>query len=514
MSRRAVLRLIGSGAAFSLARGAEAQDQNPTLIAILAALGEGKAFNPSLLVDLARILARRPYAPFPADLPEGLNQLSYDQYVQIRSLPQARVWNGEGRGFAIDPLHRGAIFGPPVRLFIVEDGVVRRIAYDPARFDFGRNQRPGNIGDIGFSGFRLFTGSATGEEPREIALFQGASFFRLAAQGQNYGSIARGLTLRPGEIRGEEFPYFRAFWIERPNPATRVLIIHALLDSESATGAFRLTVRPEEALIVDVEAQIFARSAIDHYGIASVTSTYLFGDASRRVSDDPRRSVFEAEGLQILSGAGEWLWRPLTNPSNLQISVFSDDNPKGFGLIQRQRTSGAFDDHDQKFEAKPSLWIEPIGDWGAGAVQLIEIPSDSERNDNILAYWRPKAPVSAGGYATFAYRQFWAWDPPGQPDLARVATMRIGRGSASRRRRFFVDFENGGRAFQLGKLRPQLSASPGTTTGLRLVPLSGVDRLRVDFELDPGGDTSSELRLQLVSEEGPASETLLYRWTS
>ncbi len=514
LSRRAVVASAGAAAAAAIVPGAAfAQAITPAVI-IQTAAGEGVKFDTGALADAARVISRRPFAPQAQDLPAPFNNLNYEQYVGIRAQPNAVLWNGENRGFAVEPLHRGFAFSNPVALFAVEDGTIRRIAYDRSRFDFGRLQVPATIGDIGFSGFRVFTTSAEGP-PREAAIFQGATFFRALAAGQNLGCMARTLTLKPADPRGEEFPFFRAFWIERPIPGTGALILHGLFDSESVTGVARFTLRPGDMTIVDVEVHLFPRVALDHVGMGGVTSTYLFGPQSRRMTGDIRPAVHESDGLQMLNGAGEWVWRPLINHESLQISVFADQALKGFGLLQRTRDYGAFQDDDQRFELRPSLWIEPLGEWGPGAVNLIEIPSDSEVNDNIVTYWRPRNPVAAGSEFMFALRQYWCWTPPERPQLATVASTRTGNGPGNRRR-FFVDFtgEALGDAEFVKTVRASLGTRPGTVANVRLSPYPARKVLRVAFELDPGSDNLAELRLLLEAADGKAvSETWLYRWT-
>jgi glucans biosynthesis protein len=230
--------------------------------------------------------------------------------------------------------------------------------------------------------------------------------------------------------------------------------------------------------------------------------------------DDARPAVYESKGLQILNGQGEWLWRPLQNPETLQISAFVDTAPKGFGLLQRDRAYEVFQDDDQRFERRPSLWIEPLGDWGQGMVQLLEIPNDAEINDNILAYWRPKQPMAAGSEVPIAYRQYWGWNPPERPPLATVSGTRVGRGSNGRRRRFFVDFTGD----MLGEgqstdLKPVLTVGPGTVLNVRVWPYPERKVARVSFELDPGNETACEMRLIIETGGKPITETWLYRWT-
>ena len=284
------------------------------------------------------------------------------------------MWADEKFGFALEPLHRGFIFTTPVQLYIVENGQAQRLIYDRADYDFGDLQRRRPIcADLGFSGVRVLTATAT-RAGRTLAIFQGATFFRSLARGQRYGVNARGLSIRTADPQGEEFPLFRALWIEKPSPASTALTIHALLDSASLTGAFHFTLRPGDATIIDTELTLVARVAVDHLGLGAMTATYLFGALDHRHPDDVRPAVYDIGGLQIFTGAGEWLWRPIASRDTLQISAFGDVNPRGFGLLQRARAFDDFDDDDARWELRPSLWIEPISDWGEGEVILLEIP--------------------------------------------------------------------------------------------------------------------------------------------
>jgi glucans biosynthesis protein len=243
---------------------------------------------------------------------------------------------------------------------------------------------------------------------------------------------------------------------------------------------------------------------------------FLLGAQSHRIDDDVRPEVHDANGLQLHTGQDEWIWRPVTNPETLQISVFSDQDPKGFGLLQRLRDPLAYQDQEKGFERRPSLWIEPIGDWAEGAVQLLEIPSTNETNPNILAYWRPKAQIAAGSQTSFALRQFWTWSAPDRPDDATVQATRTGHGSAPNRRRFIVEFSSSRFTDHaaIAGISAAASTSKGKISDIRLTPHVERKTLRVTFELDFGGETLCELHLVLMESGKTASETWLYRWTS
>lgn len=472
-----------------------------------------RPFSRDTVVDIARNLAGKTYGVAPSDLPEPFDSLSYEQFVGIKTRPGSAIWADDNRAFAIEPLHRGNIFKAPVEIYIVENGVAQTVKFDPARFDYGALKAPEKLPNLGYSGFRVLHKS-DGRQA-EAAIFQGASFYRAVARGQNLGVTARGLSIRTADPRGEETPAFRYFWIEKPAPGDNALVIHALLDSPSVAGAYRFTLRPGDATIVDTELTLFPRAAIDHYGLAGFTAASLFTPLDRRRPDDLRTAVASIAGMQMLTGKNEWLWRPVSNRENLQFSSFVDVNPKGFGALQRARSVEAYQDDDQHWERRPSLWTEPLGEWGAGAMQLVEIPSESEINENIVAYWRPEAPLAPGKEAAFSYRQFWCWEPPARPPYAVSTEARAGRAPGGKLRRFVVVFcgDPLGDAERTANLNAALTTSPGSATNIRTFLDPRAKSCRVVFDIDPAGENYCEVRLVLQSGETPISETWLYRWT-
>ena len=230
----------------------------------------------------------------------------------------------------------------------------------------------------------------------EFLVFQGASYFRAVARGQQYGLSARGLAVRTARAEGEEFPAWTDFWIERPAEKAERIVIHAILQSRSVVGAYTFAARPGNDTVIDVDATLFARTELTAFGIAPLTSMFLFDSSNRARFDDYRSAVHDSDGLQIVNGRGERIWRPLANPASLQISAFIDDSPKGFGLLQRKRSFEDFEDAEALYNKRPSLWVEPKGQWGPGHVELVEIPSEREIHDNVVAYWQPKVPIAAG----------------------------------------------------------------------------------------------------------------------
>jgi glucans biosynthesis protein len=458
-------------------------------------------------------LASKPFKePEAAPLPGVFSGLNFEQYAAIRRVPGTAIWSDQKLGFSLEPLHRGFVYTTPIAINIVENGMAQNLIYDAANFDFGPLKPPAPLGDLGFSGLRVLKSSDQGFE--DVAIFQGATFYRARADAQPFGVTARGLAIRTGDEPGEEFPLFRAFWIEKPNQAANTLTIQALLDSASVTGAVRFTLRPSETTIIDTEMTLIARTAVDKLGFAAMAAAHLFSPLDHRRPDDVRAAAYESTGLQILTGRGEWLWRPVSNRETLQISAFSDVNPRGFGLLQRSRSFDAFYDDETHWELKPSLWIEPIGDWKEGDLHLLEIPAASETNENIVAQWRPKTAMAAATTQSIAFRQFWCWSPPSKPPLASCMSSRHGK--AGNHQRFAVEMV--GEMFadpaKAAAATADLQASPGKIVSVRLFPYKDRHSVRVVFDLDPGSETYSELRLMLKVDNQAASETWLYRWTA
>ncbi|WP_238277651.1 MULTISPECIES: glucan biosynthesis protein [Methylobacterium] len=500
----AVLALPGAAAAGGAQGAGQGAAQGTDWL-----LPPGAAFGPETLRDLARQMAKAAYAaPGADDLAGDLRSLPRDRYEAIRTAPGTAIWDGEAHGFAIEPLARGSIFSAPVELSLIVDGRIHPVLGDRARFEPGEVALPDLPSPRAYSGFRV-RARLGGGSPSAFAVFQGASFFRLLARGQRFGVTARSLTLRPADARGEEFPRFRAFYIEAPRGGA--LSLHAIVDSESCVAALTYRLTPGDLSTAEVEGFLVPRKALDHLGLGGMQAAYLFGGHDRRGSDDARAAAYAASGLQIRNGGGEAIWRPVHNPESLQISSFLDRGPKGFGLMQRERAYADFEDDVQRWEERPSLWLEPRGDWGEGAVTLLEIPSDSEFNENVLAYWRAKGPLPAGTEQEFGYRQSWCWESPERPPLARVCGTRSGKGGAGAQRLFLVDF-SGDDLFDEG-LEAELSASPGRIVARTLYPYPERRTLRVSFELDPGSAKACELRLILKRGERVLSETWLYRWT-
>jgi glucans biosynthesis protein len=465
------------------------------------------------LLEDAKRRAATSYAPQRNSVPSALDKLSPEQYRSIHFNPNAGIWRAENLPFRLELLRAAPNLPTLVTISTVEEGVAKDVVTTPAMFQMS-GTLPAQLSHVTvpLSGFRIRSRINSAKVWDEFLVFQGASYFRSVAKNLLYGLSARGLAINTGEPAGEEFPAFTHFWIERPAPRANSLVIFALLESASATGAYKFTVTPGVDTQIEVELTLFPRAEIRVVGIAPLTSMFLFDETNRGRLDDYRPEVHDSDGLQITTKSGEQLFRPLANPLKLQVSAFTKEVPQGFGLVQRSRQQSDFQDIDMQYERRPSAWVTPKGDWGNGAVELVEIPSGRETNDNIVAFWRPAQPLTAGHPAQYAYNITWNDEPPLPKSLGRVVATRSGASIDRKRRVFILDI--GGAGEKLDGLRLDLSASAGAISNSTLVSNGTLHGLRASFELDPKDAELIELRLRVMRGDNPASETWLYRWTS
>ncbi len=393
--------------------------------ALLCLLSAGQlwAFNLDDVSAKAKDLAGQKYEAPRSNLPNEFREMKFADYQKIRFLPEKAEWAKQKTPFKLSFYHQGMHFDTPVKINEITANTVEEIKYDSTRFDFGDLKfDPKATEQLGYAGFRVLYPINKADKQDEIMTMLGASYFRVIGKGHVYGLSARGLAIDTALPSGEEFPRFTEFWIQQPKPTDKHLVIFALLDSPRATGAYRLTLRPGSDTIVDVKAKMFLRDKVGKLGIAPLTSMFLFGANQPSKVLNYRRELHDSSGLSIHAGNGEWIWRPLNNPKHLAVSNFSVENPRGFGLLQRGRDFSHYEDLDDRYDKRPSAWIEPKGDWGKGTVDLVEIPTADETNDNIVAFWSPEKQPEPGQAFDFAYRLHWTMDEASlhSPDSAWV----------------------------------------------------------------------------------------------
>jgi len=393
--------------------------------ALLCLFGAGQlwAFSLDDVSAKAQELAGQKYEAPRSNLPNEFREMKFADYQKIRFRTEKAEWADQKTPFRLSFYHQGMHFDTPVKINEITATNVEEIKYDPSRFDFDDVKfDPKATEQLGYAGFRVLYPINKADKQDEIMTMLGASYFRVIGKGQVYGLSARGMAIDTALPSGEEFPRFREFWIQRPKPTDKHLVIFALLDSPRATGAYRLTVRPGTDTVVDVKSRMFLRDRVTKLGVAPLTSMYLFGANQPSKVLNYRRELHDSSGLSIHAGNGEWIWRPLNNPKHLAVSNFSVENPRGFGLLQRGRDFSHYEDLDDRYDKRPSAWIEPKGDWGKGTVDLVEIPTADETNDNIVAFWSPEKLPEPGQPLDFSYRLHWTLDEASlhSPDSAWV----------------------------------------------------------------------------------------------
>ncbi len=488
----------------------------------LRKLGDAEKFDYAVLKGRARALSAEPWKSRVNELPESVKGMDWDQYQTLHFRDDHLLWRDPESHFRAAFFHLGLYFKSPVHMYELVDGKAQEFAYDPAMFDYGKSGVDGKKlpKDLGFAGFRVTFHT---DRTRDVAAFLGASYFRAVGGEWQYGQSARGLAIDSGMERAEEFPDFVAYWLERPAPGANTLTVYGLLDSPSTTGAYRFEITPGQTLTMEIDAALYPRKPIERLGIAPLTSMFQTGENDRRVGNDWRPEIHDTDGLAIWNGNGEWAWRPLTNPRNRRFNAYQAENPKGFGLLQRDRDFDHYQDDGVFYDRRPSVWVEPKSDWGRGSVQLLELPTADETFDNIVAFWNPEKPAQPGEELLFGYRLHWAGRPPAQPKLAQVTATRTGIGGVIGRKRpyysmrFAVDFAHGDLSL-LGpdvKIEQVLSVSRGRTEIPSVRPLSDIHGVRAMFDLVPPDESEApiDIRMYLAVDGQAFSETWLYQWS-
>jgi len=402
------------------------------------------------VTDKARALAASPYQTPPA-IPKFLRELEYAQYQDIRFDPGKSLWHEAGGTFQVMLIPPGLFYTHAVQINIVDSEGSRPLPFRREVFSFNDQNLAKRIpSDLGYAGFKLTYPLQDSKDRNQFLVFAGASYFRSVGRDNGFGLSARGLALDTGLPTGEEFPSFVEFWLLRPSPEAREMQVYALLDGPSASGAYAFTIIPGATTTVAVKAVLFPRKQLKLPGFAPLTSMFFYGENTGRPTGEWRRQVHDSDGLLIHNGAsGEWLWRPLLNPRQLEMDSFVTENVRGFGLLQRDNDFRDYLDSEARYHARPSAWVEPVGDWGRGKVVLVQLPTPDETNDNIVAFWTPDQPVTPQSPIGLEYvLRFGGHQVAGEQMGRAINTLvgdgsRVGGGTASGAYRLIVDFIGG-----------------------------------------------------------------------
>jgi periplasmic glucans biosynthesis protein len=482
----------------------------------LAALQlEAAPFDFSQVREQARSLSQQPFQERSNRVPAALIDLNYVQYQSIQFRHEFGLWAREGLPFEVEFFLPGSTHKETMVIHEVTAQGVRRIPFSAELFNFGTN-RIDLPRDLDYAGFKVVHPA---QHFGEVASFLGASYFRMAGKGETFGASARGLALNTTDLGHEEFPFFHEFWLRKPGVQDSSLVLWALLDSASATGAFEFTITPGQETVAETKASFFVRRQVGQFGVAPLTSMFLYDQNSHPPFGDFRPEVHDSDGLLLENGQGQVFWRPLDSTKMARFNAYHDVNPKGFGLMQRGRSFEQYQDLVARFELRPSVWVRPLGNWGEGAVQLLQLPTNIEYTDNIVAFWAPAQPPKMGEELNFTYRVHWLTNQVGAPSLGYVRATRIGTVAPADKAkrpnlRFVIDFD--GEAMQALSAKEQVDAEVHYGAGTRLVadtvvkdPVNGRWRLVVEIT---GPDKAVDLQALLKRRNQPITETWMYTW--
>ncbi|WP_337087842.1 glucan biosynthesis protein OpgD [Escherichia coli] len=495
--------------------------------------GQTQRFDFSILQSMAHDLAQTAWRGAPRPLPDTLATMTPQAYNSIQYDAEKSLWhNVENRQLDAQFFHMGMGFRRRVRMFSVDPAthLAREIHFRPELFKYNdagvdTKQLEGQS-DLGFAGFRVFKAPELAR--RDVVSFLGASYFRAVDDTYQYGLSARGLAIDTYTDSKEEFPDFTAFWFDTVKPGATTFTVYALLDSASITGAYKFTIHCEKSqVIMDVENHLYARKDIKQLGIAPMTSMFSCGTNERRMCDTIHPQIHDSDRLSMWRGNGEWICRPLNNPQKLQFNAYTDNNPKGFGLLQLDRDFSHYQDIMGWYNKRPSLWVEPRNKWGKGTIGLMEIPTTGETLDNIVCFWQPEKAVKAGDEFAFQYRLYWSAQPPVHCPLARVMATRTGMGGFSEgwapgehypekwARRFAVDFVGGDLKAAAPKgIEPVITLSSGEAKQIEILYIEPIDGYRIQFDWYPTSDSTDpvDMRMYLRCQGDAISETWLYQY--
>ncbi len=474
------------------------------------------------VVQRATQLASIPYEGQLPTLPDDITKLDYDRWRQIEFRDSKALLGASGM-FHLELFHLGHLYRRPVVINTIRDGIPTPIPYQSSEFNYGSTKfaKPLPV-NLGFAGFKV---RAPLNEPKkldEFISFVGSSYFRFLGRGQMYGLSARGLALAGG-THEEEFPFYREFWIEMPKPDVDKLTIFALLDSSVVTGAYQFDCSPKQDSVIDVTATLIPRRNGVKIGFAPLTSMFYIGENDHRYHDDFRPELHDSDGLMIQTGTGEWIWRPLRNPVIAKTAAFLDRDVKGFGLLQRDRDFSHYEDIDLAYHLRPSYWVTPRTKLGEGHVELFEMPTADESNDNIVASWVAKDDVQPGkplsyGYSITSALNLDSLSPNGKV-VATFQTSARALGSSEPNlpnvKRFIVDFAGGDlEYYKDAPAQVQIVATSNTGRILRSFtqyhPYIGGFRGTLDVELQSG--ETADLRAYLKAGATALTETWMFNW--
>lgn len=460
------------------------------------------------LVERARKARKEPYVARPEiSLPSSLRDIDWASYRTIRSRPERALWREQPGHFEAQFFHLGFIYRTPVDLFVIEGDRTERLPFSVDQFRYDGVPQPDRNLPLGYAGLRLHTNLNSDGYRDETIVFQGASYFRSLGRDNAFGLSARALAIDTGEPTPEEFPRFVELYLVKPDAESRSIWVLASLDSPRVTGACALHVTPGDETRVEVTEQLFFREPVHVLGLAPFSSMHLFGEARPHRFDKQRPEVHDSDQLALLTRDGERLSRPLDNPERTRVTQYRLDSPRGFGLLQRDRSADSYRDPELRYEARPSAWVEPIGDWGPGQLRLLEFATELESDDNIALLWQPDHVPS--DELRVQYSIAFGSDVE-HARFGRAAATRFAP-SGERRTRFEIDFDVADADAVSDPIELSLTTPGGELLSKEVQRRSGGFRARFEVARTDSND-KAELRAFLRRGSDVLTETWSYPW--
>lgn len=469
----------------------------------------------------ARELALKPYEAPQIARPDILEAIDYDAYQKLNYRPELSLALDKEKKLPAQLFHLGRYFKEPVRIYLLEGNAAREVLYSPSLFEMPADHVAHGLPDnAGFAGYRIMSPSLKNDWLAAL----GASYFRTSGPFDQYGLSARGLAIDTGLPTPEEFPRFSRYYLSLGEGGA--LVVHGLLESPSVAGAYKMVMvrstdqRGVHRIVSEIEARLYARKDVKRLGVSPFSSMFWYGKHSPVKGADWRPQIHDSDGLAILTGVGERIWRPLNNPTWVTTSTFSDRDIRGFGLLQRDRDFTHYLDDGVFYERRPSVWVEPLDAWGEGALHLLEIPTGDEIHDNIALYWNPAEPFKAGDRRVFRYRLTWLDDIAFPESLAQAMSTYRGLGGIPGQPRpkgvtkYVIDWH--GPVFRgldrSSGVEALISASRGQIGNVECHPVeTQPESWRTLFDLTVEGREPVDLRSCLRRNDTAISETWLFQ---
>ena len=453
----------------------------------------------------------------PGPLPEVLQNLSYDKYQKIRYNNDKYLWRDEGLSFAAGFFHLGYLYREGIKVHEFTPTHEQHIRYLPAFFDFEDKELESALpSSLDYAGFRLSTNLENGQRYAEFVSFLGASYFRAIGYGHRYGVSARGIAVNAGLSDPEEFPRFTEVWLGKPLGNSQEMVVYALLEGPSLTGAYKFVLRPGVETVIEVKSRIFMRETVKSFGVAPLTSMFWRGENRASTESDFRPEVHDSDGAIILERDKDPVWRALDLDTKTRLSYIAVNAFTGLGLMQRDRNFESYQDMEADYHLRPSVLVETKGDWGSGFVKLVELPTANEFDDNIIAFWEPVVLPEKGDVLNFEYTMRWtSATAPSEYPAAQVSSTRVGEDlSYPGSHVFVVEFSGVERSDSPPEVIATVGA-PSTLQDTRVMwnPYSKAWRVMIRVDTVGPDDPAVELRCQLRFADATVSEVWAYQWT-